>query len=541
MQLISSYNYSNNNGQNSKNKKILNLVIIGIIIVILISVCLIGAIYYLNLKQQKALKVFVDNKKINIKEDSFIISNNGKIYIAIKDIANSLGYDIHNGEYKINSEEDTKCYVENKYETASFFLNSNKVSKVPPNSQEEYVNFTISEPVIKENNKLYVISDGIKVGCNVAFNYDKNTNTINIYTLQYLSNNYNKNPITGYGYKGISTEFNNQKAILYNMFVVQNTNEKFGVIDLNNNEIIGCKYDNIEFNENTQEFFVTNTLKKVGIILSNGVNKINIEYDEISVLNKEKELYLVKNNNKYGVIDKNGSTKINVVYDDIKILDIDLGLYIIKYNNKYGIVDENDKQVIYWEYDSIGIDTKTFASDKIENANLLFENAIPVKLGNKWGLFDIKGKSILECEYDGFGCIATGTKGKVENNVLIVPECECIVVKKDNKYGIIDKNGNLLVQYLLDNVYSVTNAGKNTYYMNFEHNGEQIEYEIPWYLEQMGLYKPKKENQTENKEESKNENTNNETNTLEQNNQVVENTIKQEENNEFENENNIKL
>lgn len=497
MQMINSYGYSNQNNSNSKNKKILNLIIIGIVIVLLISAVLIVAIYYLNILQQKALKVYVDDKKISVKDDTFIIDNTGKIYVAIKDIASSLGYEAHNGEYKVYSEESTKCYVENDNETASFFLNSNKVCKVAPNSKEEYKEYIITEPVKSENNKLYVISDGIKLGYNVRFDYNEQTNTINIQTLPYLVDLYNTS-IKNLGYKGLSENFDNQKAILYDMYVVQNNKEQYGVINDKNNEIIGCKYEDMRFDENSKEFFVTNALSKVGIILADGSNKVNIEYDEINSINKE--LYIVKNNGKYGIIDKNGSTKVSVAYEDIKSLDSDLGLYIVKYNGKYGVINETDKQIIYWEYDEIGLDTKLYNTDKIENQYLLFENLIPVKRNNKWGIFDINGKEILPCEYDGFGCTPTGIKDKVVNNALIIPDCEAIVVKNDKKYGIINKNGEILVQYVLNAVYSTTNAGKNTYYMNFHHDGQNIEYEVLWYLEQMGLYKPKKDEITNNEQ-----------------------------------------
>ena len=190
MQMISSYGYSNQNNPNSKNKKMSNLIIICIVIVLIVTVALIGAIYYLNLVQQRELKVYIDGVKTSVNADTFIIQNDGKVYVSIKDIAKLLGYDVHNGEYKINSEELTKCYVENANETASFFLNSNKISKVAPNTQDEYTNFVISEPVKNENNKLYVISDGIKIGCNVRFSYDANTNTIQILTLPYLVTQY---------------------------------------------------------------------------------------------------------------------------------------------------------------------------------------------------------------------------------------------------------------------------------------------------------------------------------------------------------------
>ncbi len=190
MQMISSYGMSNQNNQNSKNKKILKLIIICIIVVLIVSAALIGAIYYLNLVEQRELKVYIDGVKTSVNSDTFIIKDNGKVYVSIKDIAKLLGYDVHNGEYKVNSEETTKCYVENANETASFFLNSNKISKVAPNTQDEYTNFIISEPVKSENNKLYVISDGIKIGCNVRFQYDINSNTIQIQTLPYLVTQY---------------------------------------------------------------------------------------------------------------------------------------------------------------------------------------------------------------------------------------------------------------------------------------------------------------------------------------------------------------
>ena len=325
--------------------------------------------------------------------------------------------------------------------------------------------------------------------------------------------------LLSYGYKGLSKNFDCQKAILYDMYVVQNANDKYGVINDKNVEIIGCKYENMKFDESTQEFFVTNALSKVGIILANGTNKVNIEYDEISVLNKN--LYLVKNNNKYGILDKDGKIKVDVNYDEIKTLDSEIGLYIAKYNNKYGVINENNQQVIYCEYDKIGIDARSYKNDNIENENLLLNNLIPVQRNNKWGLFDIKGKEVLKCEYDGFGCIAAGSVDKIANNAIIIPECECIVVEKDKKYGIINKNGNLLIEYVLNAVYSITNSGVNTYYMSFDHNNETIEYEIPWYLEQMGLYTPNKtdEDTNINQEQTNNNESSNEINN-EMNNEI---------------------
>ena len=76
-----------------------------------------------------------------------------KMYIDIKGIAQYLNYSAHNGEYKIDSEDKNKCWVESKNETASFFLNSNKISKVAPNTNNDYEDFLIEEPIISKDGK----------------------------------------------------------------------------------------------------------------------------------------------------------------------------------------------------------------------------------------------------------------------------------------------------------------------------------------------------------------------------------------------------
>ena len=59
------------------------------------------------------------------------LQKTGKIYVSIRDIAQYVGYEAHNGEYKIDVEDTNKMYVEAKdgTETTSFFLNSTTISK----------------------------------------------------------------------------------------------------------------------------------------------------------------------------------------------------------------------------------------------------------------------------------------------------------------------------------------------------------------------------------------------------------------------------
>lgn len=52
--------------------------------------------------------------------------------------------------------------MESKNETASFFLNSNKISKMPPNPNLDYEDYMITDPVVNRNGKLYTSSEGIR-------------------------------------------------------------------------------------------------------------------------------------------------------------------------------------------------------------------------------------------------------------------------------------------------------------------------------------------------------------------------------------------
>lgn len=369
----------------------------------------------------------------------------GKVYVDIKAIAQYLGYSSHNGEYKLDSEDTNKCWVECKNETASYFLNSNKISKVAPNSNDDYEDYLLEDPIVNRNGKLYSSIDGIKIGFNVTFNYNKSSNTIEIYTLPYLVNLYGTN-LKNIGFEGTNSSFNNQKAILYNLFIVKKENNLYGVINGAGEEIISSKYKSIEFNESGKEFYVKNNSNKVGIVTNTGVTKINLIYDDISMIDKQSGLYIVKNGNKYGVLDNAGNI------------------------------------IIHLEYEKIGVDTSKFPSNNINNKYLLYESVIPVCQNNKWGLFNTKGENMVPVEFDEIGCTSGISGNSNANNLLIIPSYKLIVMGKNTEassskkqYAVYNNLGERLIPSRLDRVYSITSAGVDKYYMEFQ--GETLDIE----------------------------------------------------------------
>ena len=454
-----------------KEKKPHNKVMTIISVLIVITVLIVIAIVILMMQVEKnKLSVTIDGKRININEDTFLFAENSEeVYVSIQDIAPLVGYEAHNGEYKVNAEDTSKMYVEaiDRTETTSFYLNSRLINKVAPESNSDYESVQIGAPVVENSGKLYVSQEGFSQGFNSVFQYDKTSNTIIIQTLPYLVKYYENN-ITSYGYDELSEDFNNQKALVYGLIVAsKETTGNFGVINARTNkEVISPRYKNIEFIEGAEEFIITNSSDKVGIAYATG------------------------------------ETKIHVQYDNIKVLDSNRGYYLVQSLSKYGVINSSEELVIHIEYDKIGIDTSEFPSDRIANQYILYDTIIPVCLNQKWGLFNVNGEKIAEPEYDTIGCINDKITDKVVNNALTIGDSKVIVISKDGVYGGISTKGDLLLPLMFQYIYSLTSGGKTTYYMVRDNKTYYAMELITLMKEKLGGYEEdlEEEKQTQNEE-----------------------------------------
>ena len=418
-------------GMETSSKILLAIIACLILIIVLIMVLL------LNI-QQTTFTISVDGKATTVNKEILLANVDDITYVNIEEFSKLVGYEYHKGEYKSFTIEEDKCYVQGKNETATFYLNDNKVCKLPVNKITEDYSVYNTENTVKEiNNKIYASLDAIKIAFNVLA--AENANSLSIYTLDTLVSSYNTK-MSEWGYSDITDQsFENKKAILYDYIIVKKENGLYKIINTDNTkEIVSDKYEAIEFVENTQEFFVTNSLGKVGII--------NLD----------------------------GTTKIEPIYDSIEVLDKKSNLYLIQKDEKYGVVKSGNITIIYPEYDSIGIDNTTFKN--VDSRYLLLDSLIPVNKNGKYGAFDKNGNLIYKVEYDGFGCNLTeveidGIKKSV-NPVLTIEECQGIVIKKENKYGISDIKGKELVPLAVDNIYFIENEEREVEYFMLYNNKE---------------------------------------------------------------------
>ena len=278
------------------------LIIIGIIIVLIPKKTEIKTTLSLNGKQKQ------------IPKGLFYTSENGETYISIKDFADLAGFEYYRGEYNNKYIEDTnKCYVLNSNEATSLILGSNMIYKSSINDEKKYEYYTIEKPIIIINNKLYASMDTVHIAFNSLINYNKEQRVYNIFTLSYLYDSY-KNNWKGYTLSTTETiienreekqvqreqSYNNKKSLAYGLAIV-NKNQKFGVLSLSGDTIIGTKYDSIDFVEERQEFIVTSKGKQ-GVLSKNGNIQIDLNYDSIKLLDGQANYYLVSQNSKFGIL-----------------------------------------------------------------------------------------------------------------------------------------------------------------------------------------------------------------------------------------------
>lgn len=446
-----------------------NTIIIGIIIaIIIILIIILGIIIIINTIKpiEQTMKIYIDGQETKINNSIFLIENN-KLYVSVKGIASYIGYEVHSGEYKIEAEDVNKVFMENKKETASMFLNSTTISKVKPNTNDEYKNYTMSESARNVNGDIYVISDGIEIAGNIKIEYNEESDSINIKTLPYIYESYNK-AVQKIGFIGVSDDFENQKALLKDRIVIQNSDGRYGVIDLSGTEVIGTRYAYIQFNEYNKEFTITNLYEKVGIDYINGETKISVNYDKIESIHKDKGLYLVKSNNKYGVIDSDEKIILQIEYDDI-------GVDILPYtaqSNKKTVTTNNNTTV-----------------ENIQKQYIFFDTLIAVKQNNMWGFFDLRENRTSSMKYTDIGCKVkkvdkdknsnlTMEQTKTTENLLLIDEYELIIVEQNGKYGLIDKSTQELFRPAADDIYSITNGVEKSYYMLYNGKTYNLEKDI---------------------------------------------------------------
>ena len=410
-----------------KGMKTSSKLLLGIIFCIVFIILIIFVLF--NIRMNSVI-LSVDGKEKMDYDMNKLVSNIDNItYINIEEFAKLVGYEYHKGEYKSFSNEEDKCYVIGKDETATFYLNENKINKMPVDSNlnEEYREHLVKYPAKIINNKMY----GTKESIGIAFNSSVSVSekSVIIITLNHLVKIDNANAIK-LGYTDITDQtFENKKALLYDRLIVKKKEGMYKIVNRQNTqEIVPDKYTDIQFSESEQQFFVTNSLGKVG------------------------------------VLDINGNVKIEPIYDSISILDEEQKLYIVEKEAKFGILKNGDTEIITPKYDAIGCDLTTIKineTEKTVNPVVTIEECegIVVKKDGKYGVIDIEENIIVPIQVDSIYSLKND-ENELEYFMLYNGE-ELNIIKMLIEQGIIKPKEEETVQEDKNNTNTITNTIEN--------------------------------------------------------------------------------
>ena len=237
-------------------------------------------------------------------------------------------------------------------------------------------------------------------------------------------------------------------------YITKDEKNKYGVISYTGAQILENKYEKIDkiYGEN---YFVIEEDGKQKLIDKNGDTIISKGFDKIKQIASSGIIF--QKDKKYGVMGYDGKIIIEAKYNDLK--EINKDIYTAEKNKKYGIIDINDKQKIPFEYESIYYDKDSgiYVAEKENFESSIIDSEFNIKLTGILSELNIE---------KGFMKLKIGEQYKYYNFKFeekdateINFEQTLFLSRKDNKYGFLDKQGNIVVDYIYDDAMEQNQYG----------------------------------------------------------------------------------
>ena len=249
----------------------------------------------------------------------------------------------------------------------------------------------------------------------------------------------------------IQNEYKNIEALTEkyeNGYIVQNDNGKYGVMNWSKTQAIEVKYDEVKNIYASGKYYVVKEEGKLEIVDTEGKTYFAGEYDDILGINGD--YAIVKKNGKYGVMLISGNKSIIAInYPEIKYAS---GTnYIVKEGSKYGIINTDGVKLVDFKYTNIvyrdianfyEANNDDYTVDLLDSdMNLKLEGVIISNINLTDGYMQLRMGD--EYKYYNFKFEEKKVQDILKTNTLFLS-------KKDGKYGFVDKNGVVVVDFIYD-------------------------------------------------------------------------------------------
>ncbi|MCI9063655.1 MAG: WG repeat-containing protein [Clostridia bacterium] len=237
-------------------------------------------------------------------------------------------------------------------------------------------------------------------------------------------------------------------------YITINKDGKYGLTSYSGTQILENKYDKINkvYSEN---YFVIEKDGKQEVIDTNGKTILSKGYDKIKQVTSSGVVFT--KGSKYGVMDYDGKVKIKAEYKDLKEINTDI--FVAKTDKKYGIIDLEGKTKVAFDYNDIYYNSESgiyVAEDSNFNSSIMDKEfntkltGILAELNTDSGYMKIK----VDDQYKYYNF-----KFEEKNVADIYTSNNIFVSKKDGKYGFVNKQGEVVVDYIYDDATELNTYG----------------------------------------------------------------------------------
>ena len=237
-------------------------------------------------------------------------------------------------------------------------------------------------------------------------------------------------------------------------YIVKNSDGKLGVIGTNKKILLPIQYNEIKnvYENNIYAVKEDSTLK---LINTKTDTEVTLNYDDISEINDG--YAIVKKSDKYGLITVTGEEKISPQYDSLSY--IYQNYYIAKKENTYGIIDKDNSEKVEFKYNYISYvkDADILLADTTSANTDLLDSNFNVKLTGVLSEINVnkgylKIRENSNYQYYNF-------KFEKKKNTEIFTTNTLFLAKKDGKFGYVDKNGVVVINYIYDDATEQNASG----------------------------------------------------------------------------------
>jgi len=225
-------------------------------------------------------------------------------------------------------------------------------------------------------------------------------------------------------------------------------------LDLNGKQILNVEYDQIQIPGNY--ILATKNGNSETYDLS-GTKQEDLRYANVLKTANENYSITIDTNDKYGVISKDGNTLIENKYNYIQYL-YDNYFIVGGDSGKSGIVNDKGEEILSANYEVIQkLDNSDIIQAMAGNVLELYNKQMSKIISMEDGKLDIKNNYIKV--YSATQTAYVSLDGSIKTDFEIFPENILFASEKDGKWGFVDKNNNVKIDYQYDKVTELNELG----------------------------------------------------------------------------------